>query len=97
MINIQLQFNDETKNEVLNIAKDLEKLGFKVDIYLSGTVFAKTTSTKMLSIFMRDWWTKEFNLIIFEKEDPTNRIYNINERFINTVYDLWHTRIYRHY
>ena len=88
MINLQLQFNDETKTEVLNITKDLVRLGFEVDIYLSGIVFAKTTSTKMLAIFMRDWWTKEFNLIIFEKEDPTNRIYNINQRFINTVYDL---------
>ena len=60
MINLQLQFNEKTKEEVLSIANDLKDLGFKVDIYLSGVIFAKVNNVKYLSIFMRNMWTKEF-------------------------------------
>lgn len=88
MINLQLQFNENTKEEVLSITEDLKDLGFKVDIYLSGVIFAKVNNVKYLSIFMRNMWTKEFELRIFEKENPSNTIYVINEEYINTVYDL---------
>ena len=88
MINFQLEVNSKTNDgKYYAIQKDLKELGFKVEDY-GSIAFCKVLNSLWSAIIMKEPFTRDMILVIFERANPENTIYKINLEYLGAIYDL---------